>query len=115
MVRDNSMSGDKRQFENKKVNKKRILIRLWKYIYGFKFLFILTVILTVVSNVLALLGPRLSGLAIDAIGTTAGATDFNAVFKYAFLMLIFYVLSEVLSYIMSVVMIRLSRQIVFKM
>lgn len=115
MVRDNSMSGDKRQFENKKVNKKRILIRLWKYIYGFKLLFILTIILTVVSNVLALLGPRLSGLAIDAIGTTAGATDFNAVFKYAFLMLIFYVLSEVLSYIMSVVMIRLSRQIVFKM
>ena len=41
---------------------------------------LLALALTVVSNLLALLGPMLSGMAIDAIGTEPGQVDFPAVF-----------------------------------
>ena len=83
-------------------SKKYILLRLWKYLYRYKLILLLSLILVIVSNVLALWGPNLSGKAIDAIGTTAGGVDFDAVLHYATLMIIFYVTSEVLSYVLSV-------------
>ena len=44
-----------------------ILRRLGHYIYQYRFLFMLTLALTLFENVLALIGPKLSGQAIDAI------------------------------------------------
>ena len=61
---------------------KKIIARLWKYIAGYKYLFILAVILVVVSNVVALFGPELTGKAIGAIGDHEGEVDFPLVFKY---------------------------------
>lgn len=101
--------------EKKKVNRKYILLRLGKYIYKYKWLAAAAVVLTVSSNVLALLGPALSGRAINAIEGGPGKVDFERVFFYCALMLIFYVASSVLSYVLSRVMIKLSRNIVFKM
>ncbi len=96
-------------------SKKYILLRLWKYLYRYKLILLLSLILVIVSNVLALWGPNLSGKAIDAIGTTAGGVDFDAVLHYATLMIIFYVTSEVLSYVLSVLMMHLSKKVVFQM
>ncbi len=39
----------------------------------------------------SLIGPKLSGLAIDAIELGEGKVNFPVVFKYAILMIIFYV------------------------
>lgn len=72
-------------------------------------------ILTIISNLLALLGPTLCGSAIDAIGTKAGAVDFNKVIFYCILMIVFYIVSSVLSYALSVLMIHFSQRIVFRM
>jgi ATP-binding cassette subfamily B protein len=75
----------------------------------------LAVFLSLSSNLLALLGPMLSGTAIDAIGIRAGKVDFETVFKYCALMIVFYVVSSALSYVLSVLMIRLSRKVTQKM
>lgn len=63
-------------------NTKGTLLRLWKYLYRFKGLVFLAVSLTLLSNLLALWGPTLSGQAINAIGTEPGKVDFPEVFRY---------------------------------
>ena len=92
-----------------------ILKRLWRYLSSYKWLLILAVTLSITGELLALLGPQLSGHAIDAIKTENGSVDFTSVFYYAKLMIIFYILSSALSYILSLLMIRLSRNVVYRM
>ncbi len=96
-------------------DRKKVLIRLWRYIWAHKWMALGAVALTVASNLLALLGPKLSGQAIDAIGTGPGQADFPAVFCFCGLMVLFYILSSVLSYALSILMIHLSQKIVFQM
>lgn len=96
-------------------NTKYVLKRLWGYIYQYKFLFFFAAVLTIASNLLALIGPRLSGYAIDAIEPGKGRVVFHTVFYYARWMLLFYIISSVLSYFLSTIMIRLSQNIVRKM
>jgi ATP-binding cassette subfamily B multidrug efflux pump len=98
-----------------KKSRKFILFRLWKYLYQYKWLLVLAIVLTVSSNLLALLGPMLSGRAIDAIEPGKGMVIFQQVFFYCALMLIFYILSSVLSYALSILMIHLSQKVVFQM
>jgi ATP-binding cassette subfamily B protein len=96
-------------------NRKGTIIRLGIYMLRYKYLLILALMLTILGNVLTLVGPMLSGKAIDAIGTTPGLVDFKSVFYYAVLMVIFYVISSVLSYIQAILMIDISRKVVFSM
>ena len=56
---------------------------------------------------MALIGPKLSGLAVDAIGYGDKAVALDKVFYYCGLMLVFYTVSAMLSYMLAVVMIRL--------
>lgn len=96
-------------------NKKRILLRLWNYIYQYKWRAFAALLLSLVSNLLALVGPMLSGYAIDAITPGKGLVQFDKVFKYCTLMIIFYISSSLLSYILSIVMINLSQKVISKM
>ena len=96
-------------------DRKKVLRRLGGYLYAHKWMTLLALALTVVSNLLALLGPMLSGMAIDAIGTQPGQVDFPAVFGACALMGLFYVISSALSYALSILMIHLSQKIVFQM
>ena len=93
----------------------RIMSRLWQYLYNYKWYGLIALILSVLSNLLALVGPMLSGNAIDAIGTQAGMAQFDKVFFYCILMVIFYIVSSVLAYILSIMMIRLSQKVIFQM
>ncbi len=94
---------------------KYVIRRLWKYVYHNKWMLCAAILLTVVSNLLALVGPLLSGYAIDAIEPGKGLVIFRKVFYYASWMIIFYVVSSVLSYLLSVLMIRFSQRIIKKM
>ncbi len=94
---------------------KYVLKRLWIYIYHYKWMLAFAILLTITSNMFALLGPMLSGYAIDAIEPGRGLVVFKTVFYYAGWMIIFYIISSVLSYILSVLMIQLSQKIVRKM
>lgn len=94
---------------------KYVVKRLWLYIYQSKWMLFLALFLSVVSNLFALLGPMLSGYAIDAIEPGKGKVIFSTVFYYAAWMIAFYVISAVLSYILSILMLRLSQKIVRRM
>lgn len=110
--------GSKPGYEKQKVTfkeSKKIMTRLWKYLYRYKWLGLLAVALSVSSNLLALVGPMLSGYAIDAIGIKAGMAQFGKVFYYCVLMVVFYIFSSILSYALSVLMINLSQKVVFQM
>ena len=96
-------------------DRKKVLLRLWGYICEHKWMALGAVALTVGSNLLALLGPYLSGKAIDAIGLTPGKVDFPTVFFYCGLMVLFYAISSGLSYALSILMIKLSQRIVYQM
>ena len=95
-------------------SKKSVFIRLSKYVLEQWPLFILALALTLCSNQLSLLGPRFSGAAIDAIELDSGV-DFTAVWANIGRMLGCYVISALLAYLLSVVMIRLSQRIIYKM
>ncbi len=95
--------------------KLKVLLRLGKYMYGFRYGYLLALILSVTSNLLALIGPELSGKAIDAIGETAGGADFDTIIRCCILMAVSYAASALLAYCLQVVMINLSRGIVKKM
>lgn len=94
---------------------KYVIRRLWGYIYQYKWMLFLATALTITSNLFALIGPMLSGYAIDAIQPGKGLVVFRTVFYYASLMILFYIISSILSYLLSVLMIRLSQRIVRKM
>jgi ATP-binding cassette subfamily B protein len=92
-----------------------VLKRLWNYVYHYKWMLVMAILLTIASNLFALLGPMLSGYAIDAIEPGKGLVVFQTVFYYAGWMIVFYIISSILSYILSLLMIRLSQKIVRKM
>ena len=75
---------------------------LWRYLCRYRVLLLLAVVLTVVGNLLALVGPKLSGRAIDAIEPGKGRVDFDTVFYYAGLMVVFEVVPSRFSYLLSV-------------
>ena len=103
------VSGDKRRFEAKKINVKALLWRLWKYLGRNRMLVILAMLLSTASSVLSLYGPKLSGQAINAIELGAGKVDFNTVWRCCVLMAVCYLASCVLSYILHLTGLRLSR------
>lgn len=99
---------------NIKIGKKGIFLRLSKYVLQQWPLFILALLLTLGANQLSLLGPKYSGAAIDAIELENGV-DFPIVWKNIGFMLGCYVISALLSYMLSVVMLNLSQRIIYKM
>ena len=93
-------------------NRRYVLKRLWDYLYFYKGKLILAIFLTVIANILSLIGPYLTGRTISAM---ENGVNFNQVFFFAILMIIFYLLSSVLSYILSIAMVRISQSVVYKM
>ncbi|MBO5232322.1 MAG: ABC transporter ATP-binding protein [Clostridia bacterium] len=92
----------------------QIIKRLGGYILNAWPLFICAIILTLVSNQLALMGPMYSGSAIDAITGESGV-DFAAVWENVFKMLVCYILSAIMTYFLSILMIRISQRIIYTM
>lgn len=98
-----------------RMSRRYLLKRLWTYVARYRFIVIVIIALTIVSNGLNLLGPLLSGYAIDAIELGTGQVDFQVVFYYCSLMVVFYLIASLLNLILSRMLIRLSRRIVYQM
>ncbi len=92
----------------------QVLRRLWTYMRPHLWGLLLAAALSILGNVIGLVGPRLSGRAIDAI-LGIGGVDFPNVFRYALWMVGCYALSGAMTYALSRLMIRISRSIVFDM
>ncbi|GHV87038.1 ABC transporter [Spirochaetia bacterium] len=112
-----------------KVQVLKTIRRLWHYLSSYRLRIVLVIFFTVLSNCLALLGPMLSGRAIDAMtpGATAsvqsissesapqgrgngGTVNFSLVFYYCSWMAVFFVVCSILNYSLSVQMISLSQR-----
>ncbi|MEA5018013.1 MAG: ABC transporter ATP-binding protein [Erysipelotrichaceae bacterium] len=97
------------------MTKSKTIVRLLKYLFMKKTLMIFAFILTILSNIFALVGPALSGKAIDAIGYKSLQVDFSLVLYYCGLMLVFYFLSSVLAYIIRIILINVTTEISYQM
>ena len=100
--------------EKKRPFRGHILIRLCGYVLKYWHLFALAAGLTFLSNQLALLGPKYSGDAIDAI-SAPGGVQFEAVWTNVFWMLVCYLLSAVAAYLLATLMVFISQKIVYTM
>ena len=89
--------------------------RLLRYMSNYRYHLLLALILAVSSNLLALVGPSLSGKAVDAIAAGKGAVDFSTVWYYAGLMLVFYFVSAGLSYALSLLMLHIAQRLAARM
>ncbi len=93
---------------------KGIFFRLFKYVLAYWYLFIPAVVLTLFSNQLTLLGPKFSGIAIDAL-SEKGGVNVEGVTENVIKMLVCYVVAAITSYVLSVIMIKMSQKIVYTM
>ena len=90
---------------------KGLFKRLSGYVLHEWRLFLFAIVLTLLSNQLALMGPLYSGTAIDAI-VAEGGVDFPTVWDSVLKMLGCYVLSAFLSYLLALLMVKLSQRII---
>ncbi|RJX25858.1 MAG: ABC transporter ATP-binding protein [Acholeplasma sp.] len=93
-------------------NRSYVLKRLWKYLYFYRRKLILALFFTLIANVLSLVGPYLTG---ETIGAMENGVNFTRVFIFAGLMIGFYLLSALISYILSVQMTKISQSVTYKM
>ncbi len=105
-------SPPKETSKNRVQNKSYVYKRLWDYLMRYKIKLIFALVLTLFSNAFSLIGPYLTG---QTIGAMEDGVDFSNVFLYASLMIVFYVLSAVLLYALSIMMINISKSVVFQM
>ena len=91
------------------------LKRLLKYCLNYKYRLCMIVILCLVSNALALTGPKLAGNAIEEISNGAGRINMHIVIHYVKLMICCYAMSAILSYIVSVTMMKTGRLVALRM
>ena len=91
-----------------------VLLKLWRYLARYQLIILAAAALSILGNALGLLSPKLSGEAIKAIELESGV-DFPIVIHYVLLMIAAAALSSIISWALSAIMIRLSRNVVSKM
>ncbi len=103
------------QYSGKGAIKAAVLKRMAKYLLEHKAMLVICFLLMITSNTLALAAPKLSELAINSIEPGVGAVDFDGVFLYTSLMLAFYAVSAVLSFVLAIMMVKLGQKIIYSM
>ena len=106
----NNRRGVGRVFAKPK-NRKYVIKRLAAYLSKFIVWFIIAFILMLLSNVFSLLGPNILGKTIGAMGEKV--IDFKVIYKYAIMLIGFYVGSSIFSFLLSILMIKISKKIVY--
>lgn len=104
-----------RNRDNKPKDYGKVFTGLGRYVSGAWKGYLLAFLLIIVTNILQVFGPRLSGLAIDAIGIKPSDVDMSAVLKFTGTMMLIYILSALTSIIFSKVLIRTVQRTIGKM
>ena len=91
------------------------LIRIAKYLSDYLWIVILLVVLSFLSNLGNLMGPRFAGKAIgiaeEGFRRGVGRVDMDAVIHYALLMALFYAGSNILNFLVRIWMTRVGRRV----
>lgn len=106
----NNRRGVGRVFAKPK-NRKYVIKRLAAYLSKFIIWFIIAFALMLLSNIFSLLGPNILGKTIGAMGEEV--IDFKVIYKYAIMLIGFYVGSAIFSFLLSILMIKISKKIVY--
>lgn len=112
MMYAGKQSRGKNDGSQKATNRKYVIKRLWDYLIYYKWRLVLAIFLTIVANLLSLVGPYLTGRTISAM---ENGVKFDQVFLFAGLMSGFYIISSILNYGLSIAMVRISQSVVYKM
>jgi len=103
-------------FSNKKPkDTKGTFLRMLAYMGPYKHVVFAALLLCFASNALALLGPSLAGKAINEAAVGQGMVNFERVGYYALRMLLCYVASAILTILINVIMVKISKGISQKM
>jgi len=97
----------------KSINKVKVLSHLWFYAKRHTVRILLVLLFVVISNVLALIAPDITGKAIGTMEGGVGNVDFDGLFKYALLLGFLYVASAVFSWLQNVCMIQTTQRVIF--
>ena len=89
--------------------------RLIAYIGYYKWILLFVFALCFTSNVLALLGPSMAGSAINEAAAGPGKVNFDRVFYYAGRMLFCYVCSSLITVVINIIMMYVSKGIAKRM
>ena len=92
----------------------RVLLRVCKYLFKDRFAMLGAFVMMLVSNLLALAGPKITGIIIDAIDRKTGV-DMHTVTKWCIVLVVFYIISAVLSYLLAVLMAWISQRVSYTM
>ena len=95
--------------------KRRVLLRMGRYLFAHPVMVVTAFVLMLTSNLLALAGPKLSGAAIDLIEQGRGNVPLNKVLIYVLLLMACYAVSALLSYLLAVLMVHLSQRIIYSL
>lgn len=95
--------------------RKGTILRLGSYMMEYRWLLAGALILAVLANLFALIGPMLSGYAVDSIEPGPGRVDFSGVFYYLGWMVLFYLASSLFDYLLQLLMIVISKNVVYRM
>jgi len=94
---------------------KGTLLRIWRYVTRYRVWMVLIAVMCICSNLLALVGPSLAGSAINEAAAGVGKVNFQKVWHYVKLMLLFYVSSSVLTLLINFLMMNMGRHIARQM
>ncbi len=89
--------------------------KMVKYLSHYKPALAVIFILCIISNVFALLGPKLAGEAINEAAAGVGLVNFDNITRYVILMLIFYLTSSLTNIAITVIMVSVSKLIAKRM
>ena len=107
--------GDRGRAKEKPKDARGTLRRIIDYMMAYKWLVLLFLCCAFLSNIGNLMGPRFAGKAIEAAEAGyrlgPGRVDLELVKHYAYLMLAAYVLSNIMSFLVSIGMTRVGRRI----
>ena len=91
------------------------LRRILSYLASYRWIIAVILLLSVVSNVLSLLGPSFAGSAINEASAGVGRVNFDRVYYYAKRMLLVYVASSLMTVSINILMTFISKRIARKM
>ncbi|MCR4586483.1 MAG: ABC transporter ATP-binding protein/permease [Lachnospiraceae bacterium] len=103
--------GDRGGVKQKPKNAKKTFRRLLNYMMEYGFVFFVLIVFAFASNIGNLLGPGFAGKAITEASAGKGNVDMQAVIRYGLLMLLAYVGSNILSFLVNIGMMRVGRNV----
>ena len=103
--------GDRGGEKQKPKNAGKTVRRLLAYMMKYGWIFFILLIFAFASNVGNLLGPSFAGKAINEASAGAGKVNMQLVIRYGLLMLLVYVGSNILSFLVNIWMMRVGRMV----